>query len=206
VIAWAAAALGPGRLLVQLRDKERNDESLLGTARALRDATRESSARFIVNGSAAVAHAVLADGVHLPSAGSSAHEPLDSRVARARSLLGDGAFISTAAHDDDELRAAIEAGATAALVSPIFASPAKGPARGVAAIASARSLVDASRRAPALLVYALGGVTPETAASCYEAGADGVAVIRALYDALHDGESGVAAAVLALAGAAPRRP
>ena len=191
---------------MQLRDKESDDDALLVTARALREATRDASALFVVNGSAAVAHAVLADGVHLPGAGPSAHETLASRVARARKVLGDGAFISTAAHDDDQLRAAADAGATAALVSPIFASPGKGPARGVAAITSSRSLVDASRRAPALLVYALGGVTPENAASCYEAGADGVAVIRALYDALRDGESGVRAAVLALGATAPRLP
>ena len=82
-------------------------------------------------------------------------------------------------------------------------------ARGVAAIASARAVVDASRRAPALLVYALGGVTPENATACGDAGADGVAVIRALYDA--PGEGGVRDAVLALAmrrraGRVPPRP
>jgi len=201
VIRWSAAALGPGRLLVQLRDKESGEGELVALARALRDVTREVDARFVVNGLVAFAEAVGADGVHLPSTGRFAGATLGSRIAAARTLLGDGAVITTGAHDDVELRAADLAGATAALVSPIFETPGKGAARGVAAIASARAVVDASRRTPVMLVYALGGVTPESAASCRDAGADGVAVIRALCEA--SDESAVRAAARALAGERP---
>ena len=199
VVRWAAAALGPHRLLVQLRDKQSAEAARARTARALREVTREAGALFVINDCLALAHSVGADGVHLPSVPADVvGATLASRVAAARELLGEGAFITTATHDDDELRAAERAGATAALVSPIFPTPGKGPARGVAAIASARAIVDASRRAPALLVYALGGVTPGAASACYEAGADGVAAIRALFDAHAHGEAGVAAVALAL--------
>lgn len=201
VIRWSASALGPGRLLVQLRDKESGEGELAALARALRDVTRKVHAGFVVNGPVALAEAVGADGVHLPSSGSSAGAALGARVAAARTLLGEGAFITTGAHDDAELGAADLAGATAALVSPIFETPGKGAARGVAAIAAARAVVDASRRTPAMLVYALGGVTPENAASCRDAGADGVAVIRALCEAWD--ENAVRAAALALAGERP---
>ncbi len=196
VVRWAAAALGPQGLLVQLRDKQEDEAARVLAARALRDITREAGALLVINGDATLAHAVGADGLHLPSA-SDDDAPLASRVAEARARLGERAFVTTAAHDDDAVRAADLAGATAALVSPIFATPGKGPARAVAAIASARAVVDASRRAPALLLYALGGVTPGAASACYEAGADGVAAIRALYDA--EGEASVMAAALALA-------
>jgi thiamine-phosphate pyrophosphorylase len=201
VVRWAAAALGPGGLLVQLRDKVSDAQTLAVTARALREVTREAQAVFVVNGPAVLARAVAADGVHLPSVGPLAGASLLSRVAEVRAVLGAQAFVSAAAHDDDELRAADLAGATAALVSPIFTTPGKGPARGVAAISAARSLVDASRRTPPLLVYALGGVTAENAAACRKAGADAVAVIRALYDAT--GEPAVQAAAQALS-ARPR--
>jgi thiamine-phosphate pyrophosphorylase len=67
------------------------------------------------------------------------------------------------------------------LVSPIFAtrppSPyasAKAP-RGTEAIESARH-----RSTPSLAVSALGGVRADNAARCVAAGADGVALIRAL--------------------------
>jgi thiamine-phosphate pyrophosphorylase len=204
IIRSAAAALGPGGLLVQLRDKESSEAELALAARALRDVTRLARAVLVINGPAALALAVGADGVHLPSAAPSAGATLASCVAAARGLLGESALVTAATHDDDELRAAASSGATAALVSPIFTTPGKGPARGVAAIESARAIVDASRRTPALLVYALGGVTPENAGACCAAGADGVAVIRALYKPV--GESGVRDAVLALSRAVARRP
>ena len=197
VVRWAAAALGPQRLLVQLRDKQGGEAARTVAARALRDVTREVRALLVINGDTALAHAVGADGVHLPSTKHGDDEPLASRVAEARARLGDGAFVTAAAHDDADVDAADRAGATAAMVSPIFATPGKGQARGVAAITSARAVVDASRRAPSLLLYALGGVTTGAAAACYEAGADGVAVIRALYDAR--GREGVTAVALALA-------
>ncbi len=207
VIRWAAAALGHGRLMVQLRDKAGADTDVSAVAFALRAVTREARAVFVINDRTALACSVGADGVHLPSITPGTDVSLASRVAAVRASLGAAALVTAAVHDDDELRAASGAGATAAMVSPIFATPGKAAARGAAAIVSARAFVDAARRAPSLLVYALGGVDPERAAECADAGADGVAVIRALFDA--DGEAGVTAAALALAapwpGAAERR-
>ena len=175
VVRAAGKALGAGRLVVQLRDKDADEAALLAHARVLRDATREVGALFVVNGALDVAKAVRADGVHLPKCTS-------RDVDEARTTLGDAAFVSTSAHDDDDVERALEADATAILVSPIFASPTKGNGRGVTAIVNARALVDAARQPPAPLVYALGGITGPKSRACLEAGADGVAAIRALYD------------------------
>jgi thiamine-phosphate pyrophosphorylase len=134
--------------------------------------TRTVGARLLVNGDARIARDVGADGVHLGRGSDS--------VADARFILRD-AWVSTAAHTDDEVRRASDEGADAVLVSPVFTTrppfstgPAK-EARGLQAIRSARALAG-SRMA----VVALGGVTPENARACVEAGADGVAVVRAL--------------------------
>lgn len=181
VIRSSAAALGPGRLLVQLRDKERGThEALLSVAHALREVTLEVGARFVVNGPLSVARAARADGLHV--AGALAHD-LVAMAAEARDALGANAFVSAPAHDDDDVRRASEAGLTAALVSPIFSTPGKGAARGLAALTAARAIVDAMRRVPPLLLYALGGVTAADAEGCARAGADGVAAIRSLFDA-----------------------
>jgi thiamine monophosphate synthase len=71
-------------------------------------------------------------------------------------------------------------------VSPIWDTPGAGtvkPApRGVEALVRARHALDALPSVPPML-YALGGVDGSRAASCARAGADGVAVIRALLDA-----------------------
>lgn len=178
VIREASAQLGRGRLLVQLRDKAASDASLLASARSLRAVTREAGALLVINGPLAAAEAVGADGVHFPNAGAGTL----ARVADARARLGANAFVTTTAHDDDDVRHAVVAGATAVLVSPVFDTPAKGPARGLAALRGARTIVDAARRTPPALVYALGGVTRANVAACREAGADGVAAIRAVYE------------------------
>jgi thiamine-phosphate pyrophosphorylase len=169
VVRAAGEALREGGLLVQHRDKTSAREAYVRDARLLLAAARSAGARFVVNGDANVAREIGADGAHVPGGAS---------VRAARAALGGAAFVSAAAHDDDDVRRAIDEGATAVLVSPIFASPGKGPPRGLAAIASARAIVDARGRD--LLVYALGGVDASRAASCIDAGADGVAVIRAL--------------------------
>jgi thiamine-phosphate diphosphorylase len=176
--------LDRGAFGVQLRDKRRAIPSLRLFASRLRLVTRESGAFFAVNGHHAeavrVARDVGADGVHLGGGAGS--------VAEARALLGPHAWVSVAAHADDDVRRAGHERADAVLVSPIFATapathakPANGePAtrkvpRGVEALRSARACAP-----PELCVIALGGITADTVASCVSAGADGVAVIRAI--------------------------
>lgn len=177
-IRAAGHALGAGRLLVQVRDKRASEDSLLASARALRDVTRESGTLLVINGSPAVAASVGADGVHFPNEG----EALATQAASVRASLGATAIVTTSAHDDEDVRHAVRAGATAVLVSPIFATPGKGAPRGVEALVAARAVVDAARHTPRVGIYALGGVTRENAASCAAAGADGVAAIRAVYE------------------------
>ena len=173
VIDAAGRALSPGRLLVQLRDKTAPPLVLASTARALRSATARVGAIFVVNAPRSDALRVAADagadGAHVPCR--------REAIAEALACFGASSWVSTPAHSDDDVTHASAAGATAVLVSPIFDTPGKGPARGVGALAAARAL------APDLAVYALGGVDRRRAAACAEAGAHGVAVIRALLDA-----------------------
>ncbi len=171
----AGRALPPGALCVQLRDRRRPLISLRVFASRLRGVTRALEASLVVNGDARVARDVGADGVHLARGAGS--------VADARSAFGRPAWVSVAAHSDDDVRQALGEGADAVLVSPIF--PTRSPAplavakepRGLAALRAARAVAPAG-----LQIYALGGVTPDRAPDCLAAGADGVAVIRALLD------------------------
>lgn len=173
VIARAGDALGPGALGVQLRDKSASLVALARTARVLRAVTARAGALFVVNAPVVPALRVAvdadADGAHVPCA--------PELIETARAQLGAASWISTPAHTDDAVARAKDAGATSVLVSPIFATPGKGPPRGVAALAAARE------RAGELVVLALGGVEASRAAACAAAGAHGVAVIRALLDA-----------------------
>lgn len=162
-----------GWLSVQLRDKHRPVVSLRVFASRLRLVTRAVSASLVINGDARLARDVGADGVHL---GRDA-----GKVQDARAILGSRAWISVSAHSDGAVRRAIADGADAALVSPVFPSrppsvlaPSK-EGRGLDALRSAHTLA-----AGRIAVYALGGVDADNARACAEAGADGVAVVRAL--------------------------
>ena len=119
-----------------------------------------------------VAAEVGAVGVHL-GIGARGVTARDVRAA-----LGADAFVSAPAHDDEDVGLARASRVDAVFVSPIFASPGKAAPRGVGALARARSLAG-----DAIAVYALGGVEVRVGCvrSCCEAGADGVAVVRALY-------------------------
>lgn len=104
-----------------------------------------------------------ADGVHLPSGG-------DPKAARARLP---GALIGASAHSAVEARALLQAGADYVTASPIFLSASKpcyGPALGLAGLAD----IVAASHGP---VVALGGITAENAALCFDAGAHGIAVM-----------------------------
>jgi len=158
-----------GSVGVQLRDRERPARLLLRLAQRLRAICTERGAPLYVNDRVDVALAVGADGVHL---GSRSVEARD-----ARKLMGGAAFISVAAHQPDEVERAEALGATAALVSPIFVTPGKGPAMGTSPLATARVY------ARTLRPYALGGIDAASAPACVAVGAYGVAVVRALWQA-----------------------
>jgi thiamine-phosphate pyrophosphorylase len=164
-------ALPRGAFGVQLRDKERDPSSVRALAKELRQVTKACGALFVVNRDVALALDVGADGVHLGGDGMA--------LAAARSAFPP-AWISVAAHRDPDVLRAAEGGAEAVLVSPVFETPgeAKGTPRGVGALQRAAATSEGR-----CVVYALGGVSTSRARACREAGADGVAVIRALLEA-----------------------
>jgi thiamine-phosphate pyrophosphorylase len=156
-------------LSVQLRDRELPVRELLRLGQVVRAVTRAIGASMIVNDRVDLAILLEADGVHLGRASMS--------VADARRLLGPGAWISRSAHSVEDVLAAAAEGANATLLSPVFASPGKGAPLGTGALAEARAALVKEGRS--ILLFALGGVTLETAGACLAAGADGVAAIRA---------------------------
>ena len=182
VPAVRAALLGlpPGVAAVQLREKDLPAAALLDLASRLLPVCKAASAPLLINDRVDVARAAGADGVHLPSRG--------LPVAQARALLGPNRLVGVSCHAPEEIAAAYSDGADFALFGPVWDSPGKA-ARGAAA------LKDAVRAAP-FPVLAIGGVTAETASQAMEAGAAGVACIRAV---LGGADPGAAARELYLA-------
>lgn len=165
--AFADTRPGP-RVAVQLRAKTLPDGALVRLGHGLRGVTADAGALLLVNGRPDVAHAVRADGVHLPEDGLA--------PAEARRVLGADALVGASRHDLEGLRKAAAEGADYATLSPFAASPGKAPPleRGAFVAATARA---------GLPVLALGGIDAERIGAALAAGAYGVAVIRAVYAA-----------------------
>src|SRR5439155_17783351 len=106
--------------------------------------------------------AAKADGVHLPAAGMTAAD------ARALGLT----VVGESVHSAEE---AARSEADFVVFAPVFDTPGK-TAQGVEKLAEAC-------RATRLPVFALGGVGPDNAARCFDAGARGVACIRSVLGA-----------------------
>jgi thiamine-phosphate pyrophosphorylase len=166
-VAAAARAIPRGGFAVQLRDRTRRPGDPWPLAPRVRDLTRRLGVPLVVNRDVRLARTLGAEGVHFGA------DATPEAVGSA-----EGLWRSLAAHDDDDVARAVAWGMDAALVSPVFATPGKGPPRGTEALGRAQ------RRAEGRVqIFALGGVGVPQAGACFAAGADGVAVVRALLGA-----------------------
>jgi thiamine-phosphate pyrophosphorylase len=163
---------GDGRLplALSLREKDLAAAELVALARELAGLAGAAGADLYINGRFDVALAVGAQGVHLPSDGL---DPAQLRAAAPALRIG----VST--HTTGEVQAAARAGADFVVFGPVFETPSKRghlAPRGLGGLAEAA----ASARIP---VLALGGITSDVAPLCREAGARGLACIRAIISA-----------------------
>ncbi|HXR64330.1 MAG TPA: thiamine phosphate synthase [Ktedonobacteraceae bacterium] len=168
LLTVATAALEGGATVIQLRNKTASTRVLIAEGLALRALTREHGALLIVNDRVDVALAVDADGVHVGQD--------DMPAALARRLLGSQRILGVSASTLEEAEEAAANGADYLGIGPIFPTVAKadaGPETGTAL------LVDSARKWPLPLV-AIGGITAENTRDVIQAGATGIAVIRAV--------------------------
>jgi thiamine-phosphate pyrophosphorylase len=158
--------LAPGRVAVQLREKSLAGAALLALGQRLAEVCHAHGQLLLVNERVDVALACGADGVHLPV---TAIGP-----AQARRLLGPAALIGVSCHSAAEVARALAGGAGYASFGPVWATPSKarhGSPVGLEALRQACRL--------GLPLVALGGVEPASAPLARQAGAAGVAAIRA---------------------------
>ena len=165
--AALAAAAGPA-LAVHLRTRALEGGALLDLARRMKDAVAPHGAWLVVNDRADVARAAGAQAV-VSGRGGLAVRDL-RRVAPA-------VAVARSVHDAASARAAEAEGADFLVAGAVFETPSHPGARG-----GGPDLVRAAA-AGGRQVVAIGGMTPALAPAIIEAGAWGVAAIRALWDA-----------------------
>ncbi len=164
-------ALESGVRAIQLREKDLPVRELLSLAREIRAITNEFTAKLFINDRVDVAVAVEADGVHL------GHQSMPPEAVRK--IAGKRLLIGVSTHSVDEARAAEKGGADFITFGPVFATPSKlqyGAPAGMGAL----KMVKQQTTIP---VFGLGGIKPENLREVMNAGADGIAMISAIFGA-----------------------
>lgn len=170
-------AAGYGVLLFQYRDKQAAMKDAYLRALALRQAATEVGALLIINDRCDLALAVEADGVHLGQE--------DLPIAHARRLLGPDKIIGLSTHTASQVGEAIIEKPDYIGFGPIFRTSTKADHEPVVGLEGLRAV----RLMTTLPMFAIGGVTPDSAGEMIAAGADGVAVISAILNAPDPGSA-----------------
>jgi thiamine-phosphate pyrophosphorylase len=160
------AALG-GAQIIQLREKDLDDRTLLARARDVREVTRSSGVLFIVNDRPDIARLADADGVHLGQD--------DLPIREARRILGPGALIGVSTHNLDQVRRAILEGADYIGVGPTFPSQTKD-----FDACAGMGFVQQALAETSLAAFAIGGIDLHNVGQIRAAGARRIAVSRAI--------------------------
>lgn len=103
--------------VLQLREKNRPDRTILSRARILREMTAEKPILFIMNDRADLALLTNADGIHIGQD--------ELNVRELRSILGPEMIIGVSTHDISQVRQAILDGANYIGLGPVFPSKTK---------------------------------------------------------------------------------
>jgi thiamine-phosphate pyrophosphorylase len=160
------AALRGGVDVVQLRDKNLDDDALIAAAEPFRAACDAHDALFVLNDRPDLVAACGADGVHVGRN--------DTPVGAARSIIGPERLLGLSVSTLDELgdvAGADYVGVTA------FATPTKDDA-----VPGGLELLGAAAESLTVPWFAIGGIELSNVAEVAGAGARGVAVVRAIRD------------------------
>jgi thiamine-phosphate pyrophosphorylase len=161
-------ALQAGVDVVQLREKHGDERDIVRAGRVFRRLCDAYDALFIVNDRPELAIACAADGIHI---GQDDADPLE-----VRRMVGRDALIGLSTHSPAQIDAA--AGVDYISVGPVHATPTK-PEYAEVGTELVRYAAEHAR----FPFFAIGGIDAANVAGVLSAGAERVAVVRAIRDA-----------------------
>lgn len=160
-----------GARIVQYRNKTDDYPTRLRQAREMRQICRDRNVTFIVNDDAELAVAADADGIHIGDQ--------DLTLPDARREVGPTKLIGVSCYNDlKHARRSSEQGADYVAFGSFYSSATKPNAR-----RASLALLQRARQELPIPIVAIGGITLENGASLLQAGADALAVIRAVFAA-----------------------
>lgn len=166
-------ALRGGVDIIQLRSKGVSDRFLLELGKKIRQMTLQMKKLFMVNDRVDLMLALNADGVHL------GQDDLPIKMARAI-IKNKSKFIGCSTHSVEQARQAAREGADYIGYGPIFETPTK-PTYPPVGLDSIQKVV----RKIKIPVVCIGGIDQSNAKSVIKAGANRIAVVRAIFSSAH---------------------
>jgi thiamine-phosphate pyrophosphorylase len=163
----ATKAVDGGASVLQLRLKGASTEEVIDRGAPFRLLCTEKGVAFVVNDDVQAALALLADGVHLGQD--------DEGVELA---LEAGLLLGRSATTAEEAKLAEDEGASYIGAGPVWSTPSKPDAAAPIGLDGLRAISEAVR----VPVIAIGGIDASNVRECIDAGAFGVAVVRAAAD------------------------
>jgi len=161
-------ALQGGVTFLQLREKKLDKELFMKEAREIKELCRKYKVPFIINDNVEIAKAIDADGVHVGQS--------DMEAGDVRKRLGADKIIGVSAKTVEQALLAEKHGADYLGVGAVFSTSTKTDATGV----SHETLRDICQ-AVKIPVVAIGGITKDNVNELSGYGADGIAVISAIF-------------------------
>lgn len=171
-----ADVLDHGATFLQLREKELDHDACLAQAKELAALCKARGVPFVVNDDVELALEAGANGVHVGQS--------DIRGRDIRALIGPDKLLGISAGTVEEALAAEAAGADYLGVGAVFGTSTKKNAR-TGSLDRLREVCAAVR----IPVVAIGGISRENIAQLRGCGADGAAVISAIFAADDPGEA-----------------
>ena len=164
------AALKGGVTCVQLREKELSEEEFLAEAKEIKALCASYHVPFFINDNVDIAIKCGADGVHVGQE--------DMKASDVRAKVGDQMMIGVSAHSVEEAVEAVKNGADCLGVGAMFATSTKADAN-VLPKETLRAICEAVE----VPVVAIGGIGESNILELAGTGADGVALVSAIFGA-----------------------
>jgi len=170
---WLEAAVNGGVDIIQLRDKELDDDGLVAAAREFTG----TGALFILNDRPELVEACQADGVHVGQD--------DATPAEAREAVGPDRIVGRSTHAPEQaLAAQADPDVDYLAVGPVHATPTK-PGRPAAGL----DYVETASKTIGKPWFAIGGLNKDNVHEVTLRGASRIVVVRAITDAEDPGRA-----------------
>lgn len=169
----ARDAMSGGATLVQYRDKRSTSRAMYEQALEINEALWGSEVPLIVNDRADIAFAASAAGVHLGQE--------DLFPSDAREILGDDAIIGFSVKTVEEARSAPLEDLDYVFIGGVFDTASKDNPTSIGIEGWKERAAIIRARDPEILIGAIAGLDQSNIADLIAAGADGVAVISAIF-------------------------